>query len=62
MEFQVGDPISLYNAKSRWAEEVAKHSSAPLLLCGCMADLRGDEGTVAHLARLGLGWPDCVQC
>jgi len=51
--FKVGDPISLYNAKSRWAEEVAKHSSAPLLLCGCMADLRGDEGTVAHLARLG---------
>ena len=30
-----------------------RHSSAPLLLCGCMADLRTDEGTVAHLARLG---------
>ena len=53
MVLQVGDPVSLYNAKSRWAEEVTKHSSAPLLLCGCMSDLRGDEGTVAHLARLG---------
>ena len=30
-----------------------RHSSAPLLLCGCMADLRTDEGTVAHMARLG---------
>ena len=30
-----------------------RHSSAPLLLCGCMADLRTDEGTMAHLARLG---------
>ena len=50
---QVGDPISLYNAKSRWVEEIVRHSSAPLLLCGCMADLRTDEGTVAHLARLG---------
>ena len=32
---------------------MVRHSLAPLLLCGCMADLRTDEGTVAHLGRLG---------
>ena len=28
-------------------------SKAPVVLCGCMADLRTDQETVSHLSRLG---------
>lgn len=51
--FKICDPISLYNVKSHWIVEIQKHSSAPIILCGCMADLRGDELTLAHLSRIG---------
>ena len=50
---QISDPLSLYNVRTRWLEEIRAHSRAPVLLCGCMADLRTDENTVAHLGRLG---------
>ena len=50
---QISDPLSLYNVRTRWLEEIRAHSLAPVLLCGCMADLRTDENTVAHLGRLG---------
>jgi len=51
--FNISDPLSLYNVKSRWIREIDHHSTAPILLCGNMADLRGDEATVQHLSRLG---------
>lgn len=51
--YKVSDPLSLYNVKSRWLQEIEKHTSAPLILCGCMADLRDDETTISHLSRLG---------
>jgi Rho family GTPase 3 len=51
--FKISDPLSLYNVRTRWLEEIRAHSRAPVLLCGCMADLRTDENTVAHLGRLG---------
>jgi len=51
--FKVSDPISLYNVKSHWIIEIQKHSSAPIILCGCMADLRSDDATLAHLSRIG---------
>jgi len=51
--FKITDPISLYNVKSHWVLEVQKHSSAPIILCGCMADLRQDEASLAHLSRTG---------
>jgi len=51
--FKISDPISLYNVKSHWVIEIQKHSSAPIILCGCMADLRCDEATQAHLSRTG---------
>ena len=34
--------------RSRWLNEVRAHSGAPVLLCGCMADLRTDENTVRY--------------
>ena len=37
---QISDPVSLCNVSSRWIQEISQHSSAPVLLCGCMADLR----------------------
>jgi len=51
--FKVSDPVSLYNVKSRWILEIQKHSSAPIILCGCMGDLRTDSATMAHLSRTG---------
>ena len=33
--------------------EIRKLSQAPVVLCGCMADLRTDPETVSHLSRLG---------
>ena len=39
--------------RTRWLTEVRAHSRAPVLLCGCMADLRTEENTISHLARLG---------
>jgi len=51
--FKISEPISLYNVKSHWIVEIQKHSSAPIILCGCMADLRSDEATMAHLSRIG---------
>ena len=51
--FKITDPISLYNVKSHWVLEIQKHSSAPIILCGCMSDLRQDEATQAHLSRTG---------
>lgn len=51
--FKIADPVSLYNVKSHWIIEIQKHSNAPIILCGCMADLRFDEETLAHLSRIG---------
>jgi len=51
--FKISDPLSLYNVKSRWIQEIEKHTVAPVILCGCQADLRTDEDTVSHLGRLG---------
>ena len=45
---QIRDPLSLYNVRTRWLEEIRAHSRAPVLLCGCMADLRTDENTVRY--------------
>ena len=50
---QVSDPLSLYKVRSRWLPEIRKLSAAPLVLCGCMADLRTDPDTVSQLGRLG---------
>lgn len=33
--------------------EVGKHSTAPVVLCGCQADLRTDPDTMAQLSRTG---------
>ena len=49
----MSDPLSLYNVKSRWMPEIRKLSSAPLVLCGCMADLRSHQETLSHLSRMG---------
>ena len=38
--FNISDPLSLYNVKSRWIHEIDQHSTAPILLCGNKADLR----------------------
>jgi len=51
--FRISDPISLYNVKSHWIQEIRKHSNAPVVLCGCMSDLRSDPSTLAHLAKIG---------
>jgi len=51
--FRISDPISLYNVKAHWIGEIRKHSQSPVVLCGCMSDLRSDPGTVAHLAKIG---------
>lgn len=50
--FRIGDPDSLENAVRKWYPEVRQHSpGAPLILCGCAADQRGDVETLAWLAR-----------
>ncbi|KAK7870890.1 hypothetical protein R5R35_005484 [Gryllus longicercus] len=50
--FRIGDPDSLENAVRKWYGEVRQHSpGAPLILCGCAADQRGDVDTLARLAR-----------
>jgi len=51
--FSISEPISLYNVKSHWFQEIRKHSNAPIVLCGCMADLRQDQPTIQHLAKMG---------
>ncbi|XP_063829195.1 uncharacterized protein LOC135078595 [Ostrinia nubilalis] len=51
--FNVAEPESLHNAAAKWYREVRTHGgSAPVLLCGCKADLRHDKETVAMLSKL----------
>ena len=52
--YKISDPISLYNVKNKWIAEVRRHRpEAPVVLCGCMSDLRTDSATSAALARTG---------
>lgn len=52
VSLQVSDPLSLYNVKSRWLQEIEKHTSAPLILCGCMADLRWVIISIMYTLRI----------
>ncbi|KAG7294966.1 hypothetical protein JYU34_022636, partial [Plutella xylostella] len=51
--FNIGEPETLHNAAAKWYREVRTHGgAAPVLLCGCKADLRHDQETLAMLAKL----------
>ncbi|XP_063537567.1 rho-related GTP-binding protein RhoN-like [Cydia strobilella] len=51
--FNVAEPESLHNAAAKWYREVRTHGgSAPVLLCGCKADLRHDKETLTMLSKL----------
>lgn len=50
--FSVAEPESLHNAAAKWYQEVRTHGgSAPVLLCGCKADLRHDKETLTILSK-----------
>ena len=52
--YKISDPISLYNVKNKWIGDVRRHRpDAPVVLCGCMSDLRADQATAAALAKVG---------
>ncbi|CAG9788543.1 unnamed protein product [Diatraea saccharalis] len=51
--FNVAEPESLHNAAVKWYKEVRTHGgSAPVVLCGCKADLRHEKETVTMLSKL----------
>lgn len=51
--FNVAEPESLHNAAAKWYKEVRTHGGlAPVLLCGCKADLRHDKETLTMLSKL----------
>ncbi|XP_014361469.2 GTP-binding protein RHO1 [Papilio machaon] len=63
--FNIAEPDSLHNAAAKWYREVRTHGgctpgaggaagagSAPVLLCGCKADLRHDKETLTVLSKL----------
>ncbi|VVC95647.1 unnamed protein product [Leptidea sinapis] len=51
--FNIAEPESLDNASAKWYTEVRTHGgSAPVLLCGCKADLRHDKETLTMLSKL----------
>ncbi|XP_068617801.1 rho-related GTP-binding protein RhoE-like isoform X1 [Battus philenor] len=51
--FNIAEPESLHNAAAKWYREVRTHGgSAPVLLCGCKADLRHDKETLTILSKL----------
>ncbi|KFM58299.1 Rho-related GTP-binding protein RhoE, partial [Stegodyphus mimosarum] len=40
--FDVTSQVSLHNALKKWYPEIRTHSEAPIVLCGCRSDLRGE--------------------
>ncbi|XP_013140932.1 PREDICTED: GTP-binding protein RHO1-like [Papilio polytes] len=66
--FNIAEPDSLHNAAAKWYREVRTHGGpagaaagaggaagtggAPVLLCGCKADLRHDKETLTVLSKL----------
>ncbi|CAH0589244.1 unnamed protein product [Chrysodeixis includens] len=51
--FNIAEPETLHNAAAKWFREVRTHGgSAPVLLCGCKADLRHDKETLTMLSKL----------
>ncbi|PZC70592.1 hypothetical protein B5X24_HaOG215534 [Helicoverpa armigera] len=51
--FNIAEPESLHNAAAKWYREVRTHGgSAPVLLCGCKADLRHEKETLTMLSKL----------
>ncbi|KAJ2945433.1 hypothetical protein O0L34_g245 [Tuta absoluta] len=51
--FNVAEPDTLHSAAAKWYKEVRTHGgSAPVLLCGCKADMRHDKETLTILSKL----------
>ncbi|CAD0248149.1 unnamed protein product [Spodoptera exigua] len=51
--FNIAEPETLHNAAAKWYREVRTHGgSAPVLLCGCKADLRHEKETLTMLSKL----------
>ncbi|XP_060804922.1 rho-related GTP-binding protein RhoN isoform X1 [Amyelois transitella] len=51
--FNIAEPETLHSAAAKWYTEVRTHGgTAPVLLCGCKADLRHDKETLTMLSKL----------